>query len=134
MSVLEDGLYYLLTVGVYFAGYVAAPVLLVWGWTRWLLRPKQWTACSTLSLAGVAFASASALVAVSAALYSQSIGGGLKHFNDPLFMKLFDLGVLLSRVGIVVGIGGVWQKGSLRWHGIACAVGTLMFWRATGGD
>jgi len=115
-------------------GYLAAPALLVWGWTRWLRQPKRRTLCSILSLVGFAFGTASIVLAVALVVYSRSLGGGLQHFDDPLFMKIFRRGQLLSGIGIVFGVGGIWRPSALRWHGLACAVGTMMFWMWTGGD
>jgi hypothetical protein len=130
LGILSVILFVILGVG----GYVAAPVLLVWGWARWVRRPKQRTLFSILSLIGFAFSTVSAFLAVALLLYSRSLGGGLHHFDDRLFMKIFRSGELISRIGIVVGILGVWRPSALRWHAPACAIGTLMFWMFTGGD
>jgi hypothetical protein len=124
----------LLFVTLFVGGYFFAPVLLVWGWVRWVRSPRQQTSWSILSLLSFAFATASVFCAVSLFVYSRSLGGGLEHFNDPLFMKMFNCGKLLSQIGIVLGIGGMWRPSLLRWHAPACALATLMFWILTGGD
>jgi hypothetical protein len=106
-------------------GYLASPIVLVWGWTRWALVPKLHTATSTLSLIGLILATASALLAVATMAYAQ-----IHRFPyyDPLLLRIFRWGGLLSLGGIVFGIGGVWRPNSLRWHAPASAVCMLTFW------
>lgn len=106
-------------------GYVASPIVLVWGWLRWVRLPKLRTVPSTLSFAGFILATASALLAVAAMTYAQ-----VHHFPyyDPLLLRIFRCGALLSLGGIVFGIGGVWRPNSLRWHAPASAVCMLTFW------
>jgi hypothetical protein len=139
MSTIRDAFLWFLLIGVplilFIGGYFAAPVLLVWSWVRWMRQPRQWTPWAILSLAGLGFVTASAMFAISALVYSRSIGGDFPHhFNDPLFMKIFRWGGLLSRIGTVLGIGGLWRPGALRWHVVLCGVGILMFWMVTAGD
>jgi hypothetical protein len=80
-----------------------------------------------------AFVTASVLCAVLLLVYSHFLGRGLEHFNDPLFMKIFNWGKLLAQIGLLFGIGGVWRPSALQWHAPACAIATLMFWLCTGG-
>jgi hypothetical protein len=70
-------------------------------------------------------ATASALLGVSSLAYAQ-----IHRFlyYDPLLLKIFRTGILLSLGNIGFGISGVWRPGSLRWHAPASAVGTLAFW------
>ena len=107
-------------------GYLASPILLIWGWLRWISFPKLRTAPSILSFAGFILATASALLAVSSTAYSVVIRRF--PYYDPLLMRIFGLGILLSLGGIVFGIGGVWRPNSLRWHAPASAVCMLTFW------
>ncbi|MGA6986699.1 MAG: hypothetical protein WBZ01_11655 [Terriglobales bacterium] len=106
-------------------GYLASPIVLVWGWLRWVRLPKLRTVASTLSFAGFLLATASALLAVATMAYAQ-----VHHFPyyDPLLLRIFRWGALLSLGGIVFGIGGVWRPNSLRWHAPASAVCMLTFW------
>jgi hypothetical protein len=108
-----------------FLGYLVAPVVLIWGWAWWGVQPKLKTIPSTLSLIGFVLATASAALAVSSAVYAQ-----IHRFPyyDPLLLRIFRWGLLLSLAGILFGIGGVWRKNSLRWHTPICALGTLAFW------
>ena len=105
--------------------YLVAPVALIWGWIRWVRLPKKWTLTAILSLIGFGWVTASAILAVSAAAYAQM---HYFPFYDPLLMRIFRWGFLLSLAGLVFGLGGVWRTNPLRWHALAGAVGTLAFW------
>jgi hypothetical protein len=107
-------------------GYLASPTVLIWGWIRWISLPKLRTAPSVLSFAGFILATASALLAVSSMAYSVVIRRF--PFYDPLLIRIFAWGILLSLGGIVFGIGGVWRPNSLRWHAPASAACMLTFW------
>jgi hypothetical protein len=78
-----------------------------------------------MSLLGFVLATASAMLAVSAIAYAQ-----VHHFPyyDPLLLRIFAGGALLSIAGIVFGIGGVWRPSSLRWHAPVSGVCMLVFW------
>lgn len=91
--------------------YLVSPVLLICGWAQWVRQPKLRTATSILSLVGFVFANTSALLAIAAIAYAQ-----IHRFphQDPLLIKLYRVGVVLSRCGIVFGIGGVWRSSALR--------------------
>ena len=106
-------------------GYLVAPVALIWGWARWVVQPKLRTAISIISLVGLVFATTSALVAVTTIAYAQ-----IHHFPyyDPLLLRIFRAGTLLSLSGIVFGISGVWRPSSTRWHAPTSAVATFAFW------
>jgi len=116
-------------------GYLVAPIMLVWGWARWLReRPRLWTIPSTLSFIGFLLASASALFALSMIAYA--MGGGFEHTgsspyyspNYSMFFRWTQRGEALSLIAIAFGIGGVWQRSSLRWQAPASAAGMLAFW------
>jgi len=65
---------------------------------------------------------------VSAMLYARAVGGF--PFYDPLLLRIYRWGALLSLSGIVFAVIGVWRPSPLRWHAPACAIGTLLFWFA----
>jgi len=111
---------------LFLAGYLLSPLMLTWGWLRWSVRPKLRTASAILSLLGLIFATASALLAVSAIAYSLMIGGF--PYYDPRLMKIFAIGALLSLCGIIFGVAGVFRANSLRWHAPISAAATLSFW------
>jgi hypothetical protein len=92
------------------------------------LQPKPKTVPAILSLLGFMLASASALLAVSAIAYSL-IRGGFRYY-DPVLMRIFGVGSLLSLGGLVFGLAGVWRPSSLRWHAPVSAIATLAFWIA----
>ena len=106
-------------------GYLVTPIVLIWGWARWTREPRQRTVPAILSLVGFILATASAILALGSVAYAQ-----VHHFPyyDPLLLRIFRWGGLLSIVGILFGIGGVWRPGSLRWHAPLCGVGMLAFW------
>jgi len=106
-------------------GYVVSPPMLIWGWARWLGRPKERSVSSILSFIGFILATAAAVLAVLSVAYAQ-----VHHFPfyDPLLLRIIRWGALLSLVGFLFGISGVWRASSLRWHTPVCALGTLAFW------
>jgi hypothetical protein len=134
MGQLLEQFYGALWLTLLFGGYVAAPALLVWGWVRWIKSTKPLTLWSILSLIGFLFASASGLCALLLFLYVREHGSGMHHFDDRVFMGLFQLGRLLSRIAIAFGIAGVWRPNPLRWLAPGSAAATIMFWLFTGGD
>lgn len=113
-------------VGILIAlGYLVTPTALIWGWTNWTHQPKPKTLSAILSLIGFIFATTSAILAVSSVAYAQ-----VHHFPyyDPLLLRIFRWGGLLSLAGLVFGIGGMWRPGSLRWHAPVCGLGMLAVW------
>jgi hypothetical protein len=107
-------------------GYLVAPLTLIWGWLRWMTRPKLRTIPSLMSFIGFILASASALLALSALVYAALVHGF--GFYDPRLMRIMAWGMLLSLAGFVFGICGIWRPNSLRWHSPISAICTLTFW------
>jgi hypothetical protein len=105
--------------------YVVLPSMMIWGWIRWTTHDKQRTVFSILSLIGFFLATSSALLAISSTLYANVIGGF--PFYDPLLLRIYAWGALISAAGIVFASIGVWRQSLLRWHALICAVGTLIF-------
>jgi hypothetical protein len=117
-----------LTLGIlvlFTVGYLASPVMLIWGWLRWINRPRLWTVPSILSFAGFILATTSAVLAIASITYAQ-----IHHFPyyDPLLLRIFSMGSLLSIGGVVLGVGGVWRPNSLRWHAPVSGACMLTFW------
>ena len=106
--------------------YLALPAAIIWGWVRWSKRVQPPTLTSVLSVIGFALATASSLLAVSSVLYAHAIGGF--GFYDPLLMRIYRWGALLSSSSFAFGLSGVWRPGPLRWHTPLCAIGTFLFW------
>ena len=116
-----------LTIGLLFVlGYLLAPIMLIWGWVRWARQPKLRTVPAILSLLGFILASTSALLALLTAAYSLVMGGF--PYYDPLLMRIFGIGALLSLSGLALGISGIGRTSSLRWYAPVSAVATLAFW------
>src|SRR5690348_2244858 len=106
--------------------YAGIPLLLIWGWIRWAIRPASRTVCSALSLLGFVLATASALLAASSIVYAHAIGGF--PFYDPRLLRIFRCGAALSLLAILFGIAGIWRSSPLRWFSPICAMATLFFW------
>jgi hypothetical protein len=106
-------------------GYVVAPITLIWAWIRWIGQPKQWSAASCLSLAGLSLATASGVLAASAIVYAQIHGFG---WYDPSLLRLMLWGLVLSFCGLVLGLGGAWQRSVIRWQTPLASVATAAFW------
>ena len=106
--------------------FLALPLVMLWGWLRWVKRNEPRTVLSTLSMVGLGFATASELLAISMVLYAR-ISGGF-GFYDPVLMRIYAAGMMLSMVGLALAAVGLWRASPLRWHAIACTVGTLLYW------
>jgi hypothetical protein len=107
-------------------GLLASPIILIWGWTRSPKLPKPRTVSSVFSLIGFLCSTASGLLAVSAIVFSLLIRGF--PYYDPLLLRIFRWGFLLSFGGIVFGISGIGRPSSLRWHAPVSGFTMLVFW------
>jgi hypothetical protein len=106
--------------------YATAPLLVAFGWIRWVKRKEARTLSSLLSLVGFVFASASFLLALGtfiAALWH----GGFQYYDSTL-LRLFSWGMRLSLGGVLFGILGVWRPSALRWHALGLSTGMFLFW------
>ena len=124
MQILVGALF----VALFVAGYLVAPIMLVWGWARWAVQPRTRTVPSFLSLIALIFSTASALLAICTTAYALVRPF---RFYDPLLLRIYRWGILLSLAGIIFGICGLWRHSSLRWHAPTSAVATLAFWIVT---
>ena len=106
-------------------GYLVSPVLLICGWAQWVRKPKLRAVPAALSLGGLVLATASTLLVIAAVTYAQ-----IHHFphQEPTLIRLYRVGILFSRCGVVFGLAGVWRPGSVRWYAPLSAVSTLAFW------
>jgi hypothetical protein len=105
---------------------LALPVVMVWGWVRWKRREKPVTWFSILSLIGLALATVSESLAISTVIYAR-VSGGFEYY-DPVLMKIYAWGTLLSVTGLTIAIIAVWRPSSLRWYALVCTAGTLLYW------
>ena len=79
-----------------------------------------------VSLIGFSLATCSALLALGTVIYAGLIGGF--SFHQPLLIRIFIWGGILSLSGIVLGLVGSWRRGPLRWYAPLCAFGMFVFW------
>ena len=81
----------------------------------------------SISLAyGISLATTSGLLATTGIAYAHVIGGF--PFWDPRLLRIYRWGFSLSLVGLVFALTGAWKPNSLRWHGVGCSLGMLLFW------
>src|SRR5208283_4409174 len=106
--------------------FLTLPAVIIWGWLRWMRRKKPFTLFSTLSLIGLALATASESLAISMVIYAR-VKGGFEYYDPPL-MRIYAWGMLISLVGLALSAIGVWRPSSLRWHALTCTIGTLLYW------
>ena len=107
-------------------GYLIAPIMLVWGWTRWTLRRDELGPPFFLSFIGFMLSTASGILAVSTIVYAFVIRAF--PFYDPMLLRIYAWGCLLSASGIVLGFTGVSKPNALRWHAPLAGLGMLAFW------
>jgi hypothetical protein len=110
--------------------FLTLPAVMVWGWVRWMRRKKPLTLFSTLSVIGLALATASESLAISMVIYAR-VKGGFGYY-DPSLMRIYACGTLLALLGLALAAIGVWRPSSLRWHALTCTIGTLLYWLVQG--
>lgn len=114
-----------------FLFYVVVPALTIWGWMRWLRRPRIWNFASIASFVGFICATASVLLAAFSIVWAHDVGGFA--YGDPRLVTIYRLGGLFSGGGFLFSLAGVWvwKPNALRWHAVVCAIGTALFWFAS---
>jgi hypothetical protein len=105
--------------------YLVTPTVLVLGWVRWSKRNDPRTPSSTLSFVAFILASSSAALGFATLLYAQAHPFG---FYDPVLLRIYRCGALLSCTAALSAFAGVWRSHALRWYAPASAIGTLAFW------
>ena len=103
--------------------YLVTPTVL--GWVRWSKRDDPRTPSSTLSFVAFILASSSAALGFATLLYAQAHPFG---FYDPVLLRIYRCGALLSCTAALSAFAGVWRSHALRWYAPASAIGTLAFW------
>jgi hypothetical protein len=117
--------------GVFFAvmvvfGYLIAPLMLIWGWIRWVSRREVLGRPFFLSLIGFILSTASGALAFLTIAYAVGIHGF--RFYDPTLLRIYRWGLLLSAGGIVLGLTGVSAPNALRWQAPLAGIGMMAFW------
>ena len=85
-------------------------------WFRWARAKQPQTLSSNLSLAGLTLATASVLLAFVPSLYSGASDNARA------------LGLWVSLAAVFFAVCGAWRSHPLRWRGLACGVGMIIFW------
>ena len=106
------------------------PAVIVWGWARWYKTASLGTLGSKLSLGGFILANISVVLALSATLFLHSSTGS--PLANALLLRLYSIGLVLAAAGVLLTFAGLWQRGPLRWLGLLCSSGVLIFWIFTG--
>jgi hypothetical protein len=79
-------------------------------------------------LVGFGFGTASAALAVSSIVYAHAIGGF--RYYDPLLLRIYRWGILLSVAGFLFSLGGIWGRDAWRWYSPLLSLGMLFVWFA----
>ena len=117
---MEKTLTYLLPIPSYLFG----PVLLAWGWIRWIRhRPRNWTIGPLFSFAGFCLATAAYAIGIIVIALARNFEN-----PSPLIGPLIESGLILSLAALVCTLGGMWRKSPLRWLAPALSVCALCFW------
>ncbi len=107
-------------------GYLLAPVMLIWGWIRWLKRGEEVGRPFFLALIGFILTTLSALLAISSVAYAVKVHGFA--YYDPQLLKIFRWGLSLSLAGVVLGSTGISRPNVLRWQAPLAGFGMFAFW------
>jgi hypothetical protein len=110
------------------AFYAGLPALMIWGWVRFSRRPRVQGLLPILSVLSLALATASTALAIGSVLYAHAIGGF--PYYDPLLLRIYRWGALLSITALLFAMGGAWRRNPIRWHSLASSVVVLLFWFA----
>jgi hypothetical protein len=109
-----------------FLVYFGPIVLIGWGWVRWEKSSQHFEWGSALSLVGFVLASAACLLGVGTTIYARAIGGF--PFYDPRLLRIYRWGILLSLLGLLCSVAGIWHRNSIRWHAPLASLGMLVYW------
>lgn len=116
----------ILIVAMWMAGYLLAPTMLIWGWFRWGKFREEYGRPFFFSLVGFILSTASALLALSTIVYAIAIHRFA--YYDPVLLRIFRWGLLLSVSGLLLGLTGVAKANALRWHAPVAGLAMTAFW------
>jgi hypothetical protein len=108
--------------------YIGLPVVLISGWIRWARRSHSRGLLPAVAMVGFTFATASALLAICSVSYALIIRGF--PYYDPLLLRIYAWGGILSLVAVVFSCVGVWRPSTVRWYSLALSWGMLVLWLA----
>ena len=104
------------------AAFVAAPSTLVIGWMRVAKHAHPRTA---VSLAGFVLGTSS----LTPLIYCLTFEGLRLHTYVPSLFRVYQWGTVFAVSGLIVSIGGVLQKNSLRWIAPLLSLSMIVLWR-----
>jgi hypothetical protein len=108
--------------GVVLATFVAAPSALIIGWVRVAKHAQPRTAAS---LAGFILATLSLMPLI----YCLVLGGLQLQTYVPSLFRAYKWGTVLAVIGLIVSVGGVLQRNSLRWLAPLLSISMIVLWR-----
>jgi len=106
---------------------IAPPILVIWGWARWVkrARPQPWL--SVMSAVSLALTSTSLLLALATIAYAQAIGG-FPYGGDPTLVNIYRSAFLLTASAIITSLIGMVRPGPLQALAPVCATGAFLYW------
>ena len=104
------------------AALAAAPSALIIGWMRLAKHAQPRTAAS---LTGFVLTTSSLLPLV----YCLTLDGLRRQTYVPSLFRAYEWGIVLAVIGLVVSIGGIPQRNSLRWLAPLFSVSMIVLWR-----
>jgi hypothetical protein len=104
------------------AAFVAAPAAVIIGWMRVAKHAQPRTAGS---LTGFALGTSSLMPLI----YCVVLEGLQLHTYVPALFRVYEWGIVLAVIGLIVSIGGALQRNSLRWVAPLLSVSMIVLWR-----
>lgn len=101
-------------------------IVLLVSWSKGIRDPNRTNPLSDLSLIGFAIGIVSVLLAIGSVLYARA-SGGFRHY-DPRLLRIYWSGLLISLVGLVVGLLGRGRSSRLRNFSPLLSGVMLLFW------
>lgn len=68
----------------------------------------------------------SVLFAIGGVIYAVARGGF--RYYDPVLVRIYQMGSLVSLFAAVFAILGIWRSSPLRWHALILSLGMLFLW------
>ena len=104
------------------AAFVAATSALIIGWMRVAKHVKPRTPAS---LAGFILGTSSLMPLI----FGLTVEGLQLHTYVPSLFRVYKCGTVLAVIGLIVSIGGVLQRNSLRWLAPLLSISMIVLWR-----
>jgi hypothetical protein len=106
-------------------GYLGAPALILWGWTRLSVARVPISVGYLLSLTGFFLVNASAVGALLMIATAQASGG-----STVATFRVWKWGAYIGVLGFAFALAGLGRRSPLRWISIGAALGAVSFWLA----